>query len=255
MGFNIIFLEPSSVRNVLKIIFSKTHIISSNIKCNMFVLSFCKYKSTLILNGLGRYKKIFIFRQFIGFLIKKYNGKLIVQNYHDFRYFKLKHKVKNAIWLPGSGANFRETGSSEGFFTITRENKILLQMNEIKKFASTEKSTIKVVGVNQIPYGLPSTLEAVGVIQQSDILKFGNKFIWFGGYGDGFPHSLAEALFNGLEVIISRRQYVQLGLRLIVIQKLPYKDGWVKILKVNTQMLDALYIANQTLDGIQEYEY
>ena len=252
MGFNIIFLEPSSIGNIIKIIFTRNYIISSNIKCNLFVLCLFKYNCTLILNGLGRYKKIYIFRQLIGFLLKNYKGKLIIQNYHDFRYFESKHKVKNAIWLPGSGANLRETGTSEDFFTITRESKISLQMGEIHKFLSKENTTINVLGVNQIPTGLPSNLKAVGVVEQTEIFRFGNKFIWFGGYGDGFPHSLSEALFNRLEVIVSRRQYIQLGLRLIVIKKSPYKDGWVKISKVNTSMLEALYIANRTLDGIIE---
>lgn len=249
-GCSIMLYEIYSVTNILKIILTNTYIISSNIKCNILVLLFRKRNSTIILNGIGRYKKNRIFRFIISVLLRSYKGKLIIQNYHDFRYFKLKHKIKNSVWLLGSGASVRRKGNSEKFFTITRDNKILSQTEEIRDFISKENSIIHVVGVDSIPLELRENLQAVGVVSQADIFKMGYKFIWFGGYGDGFPHSLAEALYNGLEVILSRRQYVQLGLRLIVKKKIPYRNGWLKIIQINKHKLGASYIADRTLFGV-----
>lgn len=254
IGFDIKLLEIFSFKDILIIIFTKNHIISSNIKCNILVLFFCKKNSTVILNGLGRYRNSAIFRRILGFLLKNYKGKLFIQNYHDFRYFKFKYKIKYANWLPGSGAYVREKGNSKEFFTVTREDKILHQISEIKDFSSKENAKINIVGVSKIPRSIKANLYAAGIVNQTDIFKIGHKFIWFGGYGDGFPYSLAEALYNGLEVIVSRRQYVQLGLRKIVINKSFFKKGWFKILQVNKQMLSSSYITDQTLNGIIKNE-
>ena len=185
-------------------------IISSNLRCNLITIILFYSNVHLILNGLGRYYKSKKLRVIIGFLLSLGNRKIFIQNYRDYRYFSRYFKINYCEWVLGSGAVFRALGNEAGFFSISRDSKILLCTEELKNFTEKFNAKVKIVGVSNADINLH--VDLMGWVEQDRILTFGDKFVWLGGYGDGFPHSLADALYNQIETYVSKREYIRLGL-------------------------------------------
>ena len=181
-------------------------IISSNLRCNLITIILFYSNVHLILNGLGRYYKSKTLRVIVGFLLSLGNRKIFIQNYRDYRYFSRYFKINYCEWVLGSGAVFRARGNEAGFFSISRDSKILLCTEELKNF--TEKFNCSKSYFIRVSNGISYNSR----IEQDRILTFGDKFVWLGGYGDGFPHSLADALYNQIETYVSKREYIRLGL-------------------------------------------
>jgi hypothetical protein len=213
----------------LIVIYFQNHtLVSSNLKCNLIALTRTSGNTVIILNGLGRYKKIKLFRYLLCFLINRTKAKLYVQNYQDFRYLKIYTKVQKISWVPGSGSINKQKSITSGYFTITRKNKITLQKNQMIDFINLFDADIKVVGVTSDISFLHKRLFPVGIVNQADILKYGSTFVWFGGYGEGFPHSLSDALFNGCTVIINRKEFITFGLNKLDIRIMNTKKSWIE---------------------------
>jgi hypothetical protein len=185
-------------------------IISSNLRCNLITIILFYTNVHLILNGLGRFYKKKAFRIILGFFMSLGNRKIFIQNYRDYRYFRRYFQINNCEFVLGSGAVSRELGNEVGFFSVSRDNKILLCTEELKDFIEKFNAKVRVVGVNKADINFP--IDLIGWVDQDRILMFGDKFVWLGGYGDGFPHSLADALYNQIETYISKREYIRLGL-------------------------------------------
>ena len=164
----------------------------------------------IILNGLGRHREKKVFRSFIGYLMSIGKRKVLVQNYCDYRYFRRFFNISDCDWVPGSGAVVRVKNVSSGFFNINRSTKFHLCFYELNDFLKFFPCDLKIVGVSEKQVN--QRVNPIGWVEQDRILSFGDKFVWLGGYGDGFPHSLADALFNGLETYISKREYIRFGL-------------------------------------------
>ena len=210
------------------IFYRKNNLISSNIKANILTLIINSKNHIVILNGFGRYKKNRFFRFLLIFLIKKFTGTIYVQNYHDYRYLRKFHH--SITWVLGSGAKQKNVGKS-GSILVSRNNKILLQKAEYEHFIkSFPYKKLKIVGVTDS--NLIRNQEIIGRVPQNDILSFGCEFVWFGGYGDGFPHALADALYNDMPVILSRRELIRLGLYKLESRTHDYHNGWVKITQI-----------------------
>lgn len=186
-------------------------IYSSNIRSNILTLILFYRNVFIILNGLGRLGNLYLFRLMIGCLLSVGDREIFIQNYRDYRYFRKYFKIRNTYWVPGSGATQKVIALEKGFFNVNRNNKILLCKRELHDFIENYKSDVKIVGVDQsVP--LPDKVHSIGWVDSKHILAYGDKFVWLGGYGDGFPHSLADALFNKVETYISRREFINLGI-------------------------------------------
>ena len=186
-------------------------VYSSNLRSNILTLLLFYRNVNIILNGLGRLKNKYLFRLFLGGLFSVGSRNIFFQNYRDYRYFRKYFKVKNTFWVPGSGASKKITALESGFYNINRNSKIPLCIDELQDFISKYDTYVKIVGVDKFDL-LPTKAHPIGWVDNKLILTFGDKFVWFGGYGEGFPHSLADALFNRVETYISRREFINLGI-------------------------------------------
>ncbi len=189
---------------------------SSNLRSNLLSLVLLN-RGLVVLNGMGRYRSNFVFRCFLIFVIKyrTQNKTILVQNYADFRWLRLKSKRSNVLWCPGSGGVVRSHSVDDRFLVVSRPDKFRLQYRHIATFISVIQSPISIVGVSS-DYGNllePSSVDICfcGYLPQEDIFKFGSRLFHPPGYGEGIPHVVVDAIVSGLEVFITRRQFVQFG--------------------------------------------
>lgn len=234
----------------------KSLVLSSNIKANILTLILGNANSTVILNGLGRLGAESYFRKFIGILISNYRGKCFVQNYRDYRYFRRYSKKNKCLeWVPGSGSRKKEVGVN-GTIVVTRDNKFNLQLKSIRDFISRFKlDEIKIIGLKSaaVPKINGCRINSIGIVQQENLLMDGRNFLWLSGYGDGFPHSLSDALYNRMNVYIEKREYINFGM-----YKMKYKirknNNWYEVISnVDNEGLSESTIAHRYTEKYLSY--
>lgn len=205
-------------------------IYSSNLRTNLIICLLFFNNVNIILNGLGRYHRNKIFRFIVGKLLGLGNKRVFIQNYRDYRYFRRNFAINKTEWVIGSGASYRRKNGSDGYFNINRDNKIELCIDELKDFCNKYKVKIKIVGIEKNLKNL--SIQKVGIVDQSEILLHGKEFVWLGGYGDGFPHSLADVLFNQITVHISKKEFIRFGLYKLS-KTVIKRSGWYVITPQN----------------------
>jgi len=236
-----LFDDYASFFAFIKSLLCPSVIVSSNLRSNIFFLLFPFKKGVIILNGLGRYRDIGFFRKMLIMLLRlnlrsKY---VIVQNYADWRYMKrYVAKSENLMWFPGSGGSKRSVKKNDySFFVVQRKEKFKCVVDDLIEFACLgHVRKINVVGCNtqELQLFIDSenvSFSAVGYQDQDEIFYFGVNFIQPYGYGEGFPHTLADAILSGLNVYISSKLYVQLGLYKMDSISIDERYGseWIKI--------------------------
>ena len=247
--FDDIELNSIGICNILQIINNKcNYLISSNIKANIISLLLNKNNTLIILNGLGRYRKIKIFRAILILLLTRFNGFTIIQNYADYRYFTRFTKNDRYRWILGSGAYKKITGTQSGPFAVTRCNKIALQKNDIESFNKHYNKPLRIVGTKGLS---DSFRQYIGEVEQKNVLRYGNMYVQLSGYGEGLPHSLCEAIYNNLTICIRKKTFIQFGL-----YRLDFKIGcvnkdWLEITIHNPDVFSAKIIAQETMACLQ----
>ena len=211
---------------LIRVLFQKsTLIISSNLRANLVNLSLIWKSRIIILNGLGRYRKIRLLRKYIlsCMVFSKRGTKLLVQNYADFRYFRRYGKKRFFIeWTPGSGGRRRKVGNDNSSISIiTRDTKINLQLESINEFLEKVcgDQKIWIIGTNKFSFGSSLKTNKVtftGKVPQQNILAYSSKLFVPDGYGEGIPHSLVDAIVSGVSIYISKRNYIRFGLYLFL---------------------------------------
>ena len=68
-----------------------------------------------------------------------------------------------------------------------------------------------------------------GYVAAEKIFAGGGIFLQPSGYGEGFPHTLADALVSGMEIWISDREFLRYGLGRLGAQRLPLAPGWSRV--------------------------
>lgn len=206
--------------------------ISSNLKSNLFTL-LTGAKGPLILNGLGRYEKSRIFRYIFLCLARLRKKKVFfVQRYRD--YLWLKRHIPGILinWMPGSGTeplsitNKKTPGT---FVVISRPEK--LKVIETQLLSAARKIGIKKLLI----YGVDSGYDFIdkpnfnvsfmGYVTPSEFFLKCNNFLQVGGYGEGFPHTLAYALSSGVTVIIDKKLSRSLGMYKLPVNRTPIAEG------------------------------
>lgn len=222
---------------VIRLMFlRRKFVISSNLKSNLISLLFVFAPKLLILNGLGRYRRYRLFRKLVIFLFKRQRRtKIIVQNYADFRFFRRFCQTVEMTWLPGSGGIKKQVGASPTRLIVQRDNKIASVITDVKNLfrALPNQGALSVVGCddNQQLEELLSGFEytSQGYVNSDDILKSGGIFVQPSGYGEGFPHTLADAISSGMAIYISNREYVRLGLHKLTGRRNHLGAGWSEL--------------------------
>lgn len=214
---------------------SSAIVFSSNMRANLCNLLLFWVHGVVLFNGLGRLRAHKGFRQVILALISISRRKhVVVQNYADYRYFS--RCGISADLVLGSGGVLRDT--TDGIdkpFIVSRATKLpysLPSAGVILKALGLQCPLV-VVGAScgDAPAFDSAKLECVGVVGQSDIFMYGSRFLQPHGYGEGFPHSLADAIITGLPIYMEKRTYVQLGLYKLNVswQNIGYNVGVLQI--------------------------
>lgn len=202
---------------IIRIRINKSYFISSNLRSNILSMIFLR-NGIIILNGIGRVKKIKFFRLLLIFLIylNRTTKVFFIQNYADYRWIKRFVQGGEFYWSPGSGGVQRKYSDNGEFLIISRISKIKDTLGSILEFKSKTPSKLNFVGVSQaeIDTFFPSLSDEVfhGFVDQSEIFLKGSKLFHPSGYGEGIPHVVVDALVSGMEVVVTQRQFLQFGL-------------------------------------------
>jgi hypothetical protein len=228
--------------------------IISNLKANIVTLFFIRKPSVHIINGMGRMRSIKPLRICLVNLLKFSSAKtLIVQNYADYRYFK-RQKIA-CHWISGSGGTKKKVGSDKVFIMVSRPSKIKFALDWLRE-VKLQDAVIKVIGVST-DYKFPPEFlntEGVGRLPQSDILAKGAIFLQPGGkYGEGFPHSLCDALCSGMVIVTDKRTYRKFGMHKLECRYSEFNDDLISIHSMDGgELLHTNKIANDYYHLIRE---
>jgi hypothetical protein len=250
-------LFDKKLSNVIKLIFSiirfDTLIISSNIRSNIFSLCFFWKKGVVILNGLGRNRNNKLFRVVLFILFYLNWRKLtVVQSYADYRYFK-RYSCRNFQWIPGSGGREKRKGSTSTMISVQRDDKIELTCKSLLCLAVYMKQKIIIVGCSKNKLKVFPEFIAIGKVNSNDILLKGGIFVQPDGYGEGFPHTLADAIVSDMKIYISSKEYVRYGIRMLGGKKCKVFNGWyiLKDLKSVSEKVNKEVIVMSYLNTIK----
>ena len=203
---------------------------SSNLRSNIFCLIFIFRNGVVLFNGLGRYRKSYLFRSLLILLLNFRKSSSIFQNYADFRYFR-RFSKSTSYWVPGSGGKVRAISKLNAFTVISRPDKLLALSVSLRSFIDDfDCERLSIVGcttsdVKSLDFAA-DYLSAVGKVPQDDIFSFGNKFVQLSGYGEGIPHSLVDGIVSGLDVYLGRRDFVRYGLYKLGFEFKPVSTSW-----------------------------
>lgn len=221
-------------------------VISSNLKCNSLVLLFCRRPKIIILNGMGRYRAKLSFRLVLmGLFHLRANASIILQNYADYRYFQRYCPRLDLEWVPGSGGKVKSIGSQEILLVVQRDNKIESVCGSVLSLIRNMSPTplLSIVGckdLKQLERLFPEIdFLSPGFVHSDDILKYGNSFVQPTGYGEGFPHTLADAVVSGMTIYISDIEFLRYGFSKLGSDRFRVADGW-SLLKLGMKATHAL---------------
>ena len=238
LGFNVKTIglfdsRAGLLRAILDIVLGGYDIIvSSNLRSNVVVLLLSNVPTLIILNGLGRLRVSGFFRGIILFFMSRRKTTVFaVQNYADFRYFQRYCKAAQLAWVPGSGGVQRQI-AEVGATIVQRDEKIKYIVPSLLELYNSCPSIgrLNVVGcsdqsaLDRLLVGVDFT--NLGYVVQDDIFKSGRFFLQPSGYGEGFPHSLADAIVSGMPILIDNREYLRYGLSRIGSSKQAICKRW-----------------------------
>lgn len=205
----------SFVSVLIIFIFKSKSVISSNLKVNLIFLIFLWSQGLMIVNGLGRLGQYKLFRRSFGLLLcVNIRKKILIQNYLDFRYYRRFYRA-NISWMPGSGGRHLKYGKQNNHVIISRPLKLRLQINSLYEAVQNvpSKNAIILVGVDRFEDDLSDLgILFCGFVEQKNIFLHGNSYIQLSGYGEGMPHVLVDALVSGVEVHLTKKDFIQYGL-------------------------------------------
>lgn len=183
-------------------------IITSDTICNLICLKI-RTPQFMIVNGLGRYRRTKIFRQYLIYSInRKSHILLCVQNYLDYRYLR-RYVQKEIQWVPGSGGTSRLTGSDDNPLVITRDSKIQKQMRALDDIKHLFEK-INFVGLIKTKLKNENYVN-IGKKKQELIFEESQTFLQLDGYGEGVPHSLVDAICSQMNIYITKASWLQFG--------------------------------------------
>ena len=240
-------------------------IVSSNLRSNLISLLLICAPGMIILNGMGRYRsnKLLRFFLLISFLLN-FRKFFVIQNYADYRFFSRYLRIISTklFWIPGSGGTFRTVGT-ENVQIVQRPQKLSLVSKDVKDgMKAFGINSIVVVGCSWNPRLenlIPGSIFA-GFVPQSDILSFGKYFLQPYGYGEGFPHTLADALVSDMDIYLTRQSFISFGLYKLKVNVERRNGEWMHITSteqlrsaISCQIVSQSYLS--ALSAVQSFDY
>ncbi len=250
-------LEKNSLRFLIRSMIPNTNaiLITSNMRANLVGMLMIWKPGLVIVNGMGRHRTSRLFRMLLITLMRINRRKrFAVQCYADYRYFRMRIRVDQLIWIPGSGGVSRSTiHNRHNPFIVSRDDKIAGALPDIFDISSQfdDINMINVVGCSEnATYSddvFPQNLKHIGFVPQNEIFMHGNCLIQTGGYGEGFPHSLADALVSQVPVLIAKKEFLKYGIGKLG-GKFLHKNGRWGTISQSAQLRASLHI--KTINGL-----
>jgi hypothetical protein len=218
-------------------------ILSSNLKANIIALFLTRAPHIMVLNGMGIVRKSKVFRKILGQLVMRSTRlHLVAQSYADFRYFRRFYPQVPMTWIPGSGGTAKLLGPSDVPIIVQRDKKLPLVARDVAGLFSSllTTSTLVVVGCTDhqsVSKLLPIEHQSVGFVPSSEIFRYGGTFIQPEGYGEGFPHSLADAIASRMTILIANRESIRYGLARMGAALHPVAPGW-SLLQLSARLIE-----------------
>ncbi|MBX3504005.1 MAG: hypothetical protein KF895_00900 [Parvibaculum sp.] len=211
-------------------------LLSSNMRTNLFALACFWRRGLVILNGLGRHRQSSLLRRLVLLLLAvSHRKRVAVQNYADYRYFCRYGRGPALRWVPGSGGTKKECGPPGVYLVVQRDDKLASVAADLRRLLGSLQLThpLIVVGCTDsaaVAATLPGIpVDVVGYLPSSDIFRHGGIFLQPGGYGEGFPHALADAITSRMAILISDMEYLRYGLHRLGCRLTPVCDGWSQL--------------------------
>lgn len=210
-------------------------VVVSNLRANLVLLACWWVRGLVILNGLGRHRGRRSFRYVLVVLIRANRRKnLAVQSYADYRYLRRFADGARCHWVPGSGGTLKRIGSDAAIVLVQRDDKIALVAKSavagLAAMAAYAKSSLRleIVGCRNAVAHLfkGCDVRSLGFLPADQILASGSLFLQPSGYGEGFPHSLADAIVSDMTLLISRREFLRYGLGRLGAKFTSIGQGW-----------------------------
>ncbi len=208
-------------------------VVASNLRTNLVVLAMPWLRGLVILNGLGRHRRKPALRAVVRGLLRVAGRKEVaVQCYADFRYLRRFAPRARLAWVPGSGGTPRAFAPGGPWVAVQRAQKLALVAPDLRRLGAlvAGRWPLRIVGASEAeiaPHGLAAQGWAgAGFLPQVQIFAGCGTFVQPGGYGEGFPHTLADALASGLDVAIPDRERSRYGLRRLGALDTPFAPGW-----------------------------
>lgn len=200
--------------NFIRVIFSGAPIVSSNMRTNLVVMLANPKRGLIIINGLTRWRRLWLLRFVLRVLINCSRMTICVQNYADYRYFQ-RFCDARVVWVPGSGGERRLFGTQARAVVVTRPRKIVCQADWLTLFSEHYGMAVSLVGCDESDSILSGfdfeNIEVQGYVDQKDIFVTGNSFLQLPGFGEGVPHSLVDAMCSGMPIWMTKIEFLQFG--------------------------------------------
>jgi len=223
----------SKVKFMLLAIFSNIFVISSNLRSNVFSLGFFWTRGVVILNGMGRFRKSKTLRILLIALFNiNYRKSFLIQSYADYRYFN-RYSNKNFYWVPGSGGVCKKIGSCQSLLSVQRNDKLNLTGASLLEFSNYIEQKVNIVGCTNESTKNFSNFNFIGRVESKNIFLSGGVFLQPKGYGEGFPHTLADAIVSKMKIYISSSEYVRYGLHKLGGRRDVIFKGWFLLKNTN----------------------
>lgn len=215
---------------------SRKILVVSNLRSNILALLFFGGPCSIILNGLGRYRKNKRFRVLF-VLLMKLNGKkvFIVQSYSDYRFFRRYCSSSDLVWIPGSGGSQKAIGLENHLVLVQRDEKIALVKDSVKDLIKKIECPMPIAIVGCVDQDrLAEVFEGIdfscsGYVDAKNIFLSGSIFVQPSGYGEGFPHTLADAICSGMKIFIAHSEFIRYGIYKMPVSPEPLVDKWYAI--------------------------
>lgn len=211
-------------------------VLSSNMKANLLTLGLSRAPTVVIVNGMGRLRFRRGFRRLLLWLLRRRpQVRLLVQSHADFRFLRRFAQPPALEWMPGSGGLPKHTGGGPEPLLVQRDGKIARVAGDVRCLfaAGAVAPPLVVTGctdaarLRRLLPGIP--LRITGYVDGADILAGGGVFLQPAGYGEGFPHTLADAVASGMEILISDREFLRYGLHRLGARRQPRTAGWSRL--------------------------
>jgi hypothetical protein len=235
-----------SLRALVRVGFGRAPIITSNLRSNLVILALPWTRGLVIVNGLGRHRSSTLLRRVLLGLLRINGRKAIaLQNYADYRWARRFGRHSDVQWVPGSGGIVKPVGADTALVLVTRDDKVAVIAPSLARLydCAADVPPLVVVGCRDAAgcgnalAGLPH--HSVGFVDADAILSFGDTFVQPSGYGEGLPHSLADAIVSGMTIMIQKREVERYGLIRLGARVTKIGNGW-HIIEPDAALRDAL---------------